>query len=193
MPRDESREEIMSRRFTAAAVASIAAIGVTGVATADSGHSAKTYKASLTAVNPAATTAGLANVTGKAQLVDGKNNKASLHMRNLAPGTVYFWHVHVGSCAATGAPVAGWTYRTQAGANGTLTSNASGNGNTKGTSPTFNADPTKSYSVNVHVSTATNGLAAGTIIACGDLTTTKASGKSKSKPAHPPQAKGPKS
>jgi hypothetical protein len=55
------------------------------------------------------------------------------------------------------------------------------------------ADPTKSYSVNVHVSTATNGLAAGTIIACGDLTTTKAGGKSKSKPAHPPQAKGPKS
>jgi hypothetical protein len=182
----------MNRRFTAAAVASIAAIGVTGVATADSGHPAKTYKASLAAVNPA-TTAGLANVTGKAQLVDGKNNKASLHMRNLAPNTVYLWHVHEGSCAATGAPVAGWTYRTQAGANGTLTSNASGNGNTKGTSPTFNADPAKSYSVNVHVSTPTNGLAAGTIIACGDLKTTKGSGKSESKPAHPPQAKGPKS
>jgi hypothetical protein len=192
MPRDEAKEEIMSRRFTAAAVASIAAIGVTGVATASSGHSAKTYKASLAAVNPAATTAGLADVTGRAQLVDGKNNKVSVHMRNLAPRTVYLWHIHEGSCAATGAPVVGFTYRTQVGANGTLTSNASGNGSSKGTSPTFNADPAKSYSVNVHVSTATNGLAAGTIIACGDLTTTKASGKSKSKPAHPPQAKGPK-
>src|SRR5439155_22284877 len=133
------------------------------------------------------------NVSGNAQLVDGKNNKASLHMRNLTPGTVYLWHVHEGSCAATGAPVAGWTYRTQAGANGTLTSNASGSGNTKGTSPTFNADRTQSYSVNVHVSTATNGLAPGTIIACGDLKPSKASGKSKSKPAHPPQANGPKS
>jgi hypothetical protein len=176
----------MTRRITAAAVASIAAMGVAGVATADSGHSAKTYKTSLAAVNPAATTAGLPTVAGKAQLVDGKkNNKASLHMRNLAPDTVYLWHVHEGTCAATGAPVAGWTYRTQVGANGTLTSDASGNANTKGKSATFNADPTKSYSVNVHVSTLTNGLAAGTIIACGDLQATK-------KP-HPSQAKGPKS
>ena len=136
-------------------------------------------QASLTAVNPAATTAGLQDVVGKAQLVDGKkNNKVSLHMRNLAPSNVYLWHVHEGSCAATGAPVAGWTYRTQVGANGTLTSNAAGNANTRGKSATFNADPTKSYSVNVHVSTLTNGLAAGTIIACGDLNVNKASGKS---------------
>jgi hypothetical protein len=177
----------MTRRITAAAVASIAAIGVAGVATADSGHSAKTYRASLAAVNPAASTAGLATVVGKAQLVDGKkNNKVSLHMRNLAANTLYLWHVHEGSCAATGAPVAGWTYRTQdAGGNGTLTSNESGNGNTKGKSATFNADPTKSYSVNVHVAAATNGVAIGTIIACGDLKATK-------KP-HPSQAKGPKS
>jgi hypothetical protein len=95
--------------------------------------------------------------------------------------------VHVGRCAATGAPVEGWTYRTQVGANGTLTSDASGNANTKGKSATFNADPTKSYAVNVHVSTPTNGLAAGTIIACGDLKSGKA------KKPHPPQAKGPKS
>ena len=106
----------MTRRITAAAAASIVALGVAGVATADSGHSAKTYKASLAAVNPAATTAGLATVVGKAQLVDGKKrNKVSLHMRNLAASTMYLWHVHEGSCAATGAPVAGWTYRTQAG------------------------------------------------------------------------------
>ena len=164
----------MTRRITAVAVASIAAMGVAGVATADSGRSAKPYKASLAAVNPAATTAGLATVAGKAQLVDGKkNNKVSLHVRNLAAGTTYLWHVHEGNCAATGAPVAGWTYRTQVGANGTLTSDESGNANTKGKSATFNADPTKSYSVNVHVSALTNGLPAGTIIACGDLKSNK--------------------
>ena len=39
----------------------------------------------------------------------------------------------------------------------------------------------KAYSVNVHVSAATNGLPAGTIIACGDLTTSKAGGKNKPK------------
>jgi hypothetical protein len=184
----------MTRRITAAAVASIAAMGVASVANADSGHSARTYKASLAAVNPAAATAGLATVVGKARLVDGKkNNKVSLHVRNLAASTMYLWHVHEGTCAAPGAPVAGWTYRTQVGANGTLTSRESGNANTKGKSATFNADPTKNYSVNVHVATLTNGLAAGTIIACGDLKASKASGKSKPKKAHPPQAKGPKS
>jgi hypothetical protein len=176
----------MSRRTIAAAVAAIAAVGITSVATAVGGTPARPYKASLAAVNPAATTAGLATIAGKAQLVDGKkNNKASLHMRNLAPDTVYLWHVHEGTCADTGDPVSGWTYRTQVGPNGTLTSDASGNANTKGMSETFNADPAKSYSVNVHVSTLTNGLAPGTIIACGDLKATK-------KP-HPSQAKGPKS
>ena len=184
----------MTRRITAAAVASIAALGVASVATAASSHSAKTYKASLSAVNPAAATAGLATVAGKAQLVDGKkNNKVSLHMRNLAPSTTYLWHVHTGSCADTGPPVAGWTYRTQAGGNGTLISNDSGNANTKAKSTAFNADPAKSYSVNVHVATDTNGLAAGTIIACGDLIANKAGGKHKPKKPHPPQAKGPKS
>src|SRR5918993_4690942 len=154
----------MTRRITAVAVASIAAISIASAATAASGQSAKAYKASLTAVNPAATTAGLADVGGKAQLVDGKkNNKVSLHMRNLAADTVYLWHVHEGTCAATGAPVAGWTYRTEAGANGTLTSDDEGNANTSGTSAIFDADPAKSYSVNVHVATATNGLTAGTI------------------------------
>ena len=164
----------MTRRITGATVAAIAAMGFASVATADGGPAAKPDKASLAAVNPAATTAGLATVVGTAQLVDGKkNNKVNLHLRNLAASTTYLWHVHEGTCAATGAPVAGWTYRTQVGANGTLTSDGSGNANTKGTSAAFNADPTKSYSVNVHVATPTNGLAAGTIIACGDLKASK--------------------
>ena len=183
----------MTRRLSAAAVASIAAVGIAGVATAASGHSAKPHKASLAAVNPAATTAGLATVVGKAQLVDGKkNNKVSLHVRNLAPATVYLWHVHEGSCADTGAPVAGWTYRTQVDGNGTLTANESGTANTRGKSATFDADPTKSYSVNVHLSTLTNGLDPGTIIACGDLEASKAGGKSKAKKTHPPHARGTK-
>jgi hypothetical protein len=181
----------MTRRLTAAAVASIVAIGVAGSAMAASGGSAKTYKGSLTVVNPAATTAGLATVRGDSQLVDGKkNNKVSLHMRNLAPGTMYLWHVHEGSCAATGGPVAGFTYRTQVGANGTLTADGAGNANTRGRSATFNADPTKSYSVNVHVAAPTNGLVAGTIIACGDLTARKATAKSKATKPRPPKAKG---
>jgi hypothetical protein len=157
----------MMIRFVSLAVAGLLALA--GVAVAN-GKGAKTYRADLAAVNPAATTAGLPTVDGNAQLVDGKkNNKVSLHMRSLAADTTYLWHVHEGSCAATGAPIPGWTYRTQMGANGTLTSNAAGNANTKGKSATFNADPAKSYSVNVHVATDTNGLPAGTIIACGDL------------------------
>jgi hypothetical protein len=189
----------MIRRVTTAAVASIVAMGVASVAIAASSHSAKVYRASLDAVDPAATTAGVADVEGSSQLVDGKkNNKVSLHMHNLAADTTYLWHVHSGSCAATGPPVHGWNYRTHdAAGNGTVTTNAAGNGNTKGKSTTFNADPGTHYSVNVHVSTPTNGLPAGTIIACGDLKRSKASGKSKStshaKKAHPPQAKGPKS
>jgi hypothetical protein len=172
----------MTPRITAAAVASIAAVGVAGVASADSGHSAKTYKASVSAVDPAATTAGVADVKGRSQLVDGKKrNKVTLHVRNVAPETMYLWHLHEGSCDAPGAPVAGWTYRTQTGANGTLTSNESGNASTKGRSATFKADPAKSYSVNVHVAAPTNGLAAGTIVACGDLKKSKAGGKGKPK------------
>jgi hypothetical protein len=184
-----AQEERMTGRITVAVVASITAIGIAAPATAGK---ARPYKASLTAVNPAATTAGVADVRGKAQLVDGKKrNKVSLHMRNLAAGTMYLWHVHEGSCAATGAPVPGWTYRTQVGPNGTLMAKESGNANTRGRSATFDADPAKSYSVNVHVATPTNGLPAGTIIACGDLTTKKADSPSKPKKPHPAHAKGP--
>jgi Cu/Zn superoxide dismutase len=160
------------RRLILATFASLGAVLLfLGVAVAAGGRSATTYTASLTAVEPAATTAGVPDVSGSARLVDGeKSNDVKLHMRNLAPNTIYLWHVHEGTCAATGAPVAGWTYRTEAGANGTLTSDDVGNANTSGTSASFDADPAKSYSVNVHVAVTTNGLPAGTIIACGDLT-----------------------
>jgi hypothetical protein len=84
--------------------------------------------------------------------------------------------VHSGSCPS-GPPVPGWHYRTQDEAgNGTVTTNAAGDGDTDGESTTFNADPGTDYSVNVHVSTPMNGLPAGTIIACGDLKRSEASG-----------------
>src|SRR3954451_18532373 len=115
----------MTSRFVAVAVVSIAAFGTTDAVSA---HRAHTYRASLTPVNPAATTAGVANVRGKAQLVDGtRDNKLSLHLRGLAARTTYIWHIHLGSCAATGAPLPGCAYRTQDGAgNGTVTTNHSG-------------------------------------------------------------------
>ena len=187
----------MTRRITAAAVASIAvAMSIAGMAIA-----ATPYKASLAPVDPAATSAGLATVTGKAQLVDGrKNNKVSLHVRNLAPRTMYLWHLREGTCAVPGAPVPGWTYRTQdAEGNGTLSSNPPGNANTKAKSTTFDADPALSYSVEVQLAAPTNGLPAGTVIACGDLTPNKARGKSTppvnagGKGKHPVHVKGPKS
>jgi hypothetical protein len=158
----------MTRRIAAVAVVSLFALVVTAVA--DAGGK-RTYRASLAPVNPAATTAGVGAVRGKAQLVDGKrNNKISLHVRGLAPRTTYIWHIHQGSCAATGAPLPGWTYRSHDGAgNGTLTTNHSGGANTKARSDNFNADPAQAYSVNVHVAATTNGLPAGTIVACGDL------------------------
>ena len=183
----------MTRHLIAAAAAATLVLGVAGAATADSGRSATSYKASLSAINPAATTAGVPTVAGRAQLVDGsRRNKVSLHMRNLAPGTTYLWHVHEGSCPVAGAPVPGWTYRSQTGANGTLTSNKSGHANTRGRSATFNADPAKRYSVNVHLAVPTNGLPAGTIVACGDFTANRAGGKARPKKPHPAQAKGPK-
>src|SRR5262245_9949986 len=159
----------MTRRITALAVVLLSALAVTAVADARGKH---TYRPSLAPVNPAATTAGVGAVRGKAQLVDGKrNNKVSLHVRGLASRTTYIWHIHQGSCAATGAPLPGWTYRSQDGAgNGTLTTNHSGGANTKARSATFDAAPGQAYSVNVHVAAATNELPAGTIVACGDLT-----------------------
>src|SRR5262245_35131327 len=134
----------MTRRITAVVVVSLCALAVPAVAGAGG---KRTYRASLAPVNPAATTAGVAAVRGKAQLVDGKrNNKLSLHVRGLAPRTTYIWHIHQGSCAATGAPLPGWMYRTQDGAgNGTLTTGRSGGANTKARSATFNADPALAY------------------------------------------------
>ena len=68
------------------AVVALAMPSQIGVAVAAGGPSSTTYTASLTAVEPAATTAGVPDVIGSARLVDGvKSNDVKLHMRNLAP------------------------------------------------------------------------------------------------------------
>jgi hypothetical protein len=129
---------------------------------------AKVSKAKLTATE-AATTAGIPDVRGRAQLVDGrKNNKVSLHMKGLEPGETYLWHVHQATgegdpCAADSTvgnptPYPGWTYRE-------LTARPSGNANSKGRSTTFPSADEESegdFYVNVH-------LEDGTVIACGVL------------------------
>jgi hypothetical protein len=129
---------------------------------------AKVSKAHLEAT-AAATAAGIPDARGRAQLVDGrKNNKVSLHMKGLAPGETYLWHVHqataegdpcaAGSTVGNPTPYPGWTYRE-------LTANESGNANSKGRSTTFpveEEDTGGDYYVNVH-------LEDGTVVACGVL------------------------
>ena len=138
---------------------------------------AKVYKASL---GPVGTDAAYAGIHGKAQLVDGKkNNKISIHVRNLKPGTTYPWHIHefaagvTNPCApgaAQGPIVTAFTYKK-------LTANTSGNANSTGRSRTFTWDRTKKYYVNVH------DPSTGAPIACGVL-------KSPKKAKKPSKAKG---
>lgn len=148
---------------------------------------AKVLKATL---GPVGTDALYAGIRGKAQLVDGKkNDKVSVHVRNLKPGTTYPWHVHVVDADAPnpcveGAPqgpiVTAFTYKT-------LKANESGNASSKATSKTFTADKTKKYYVNVHDP---NTLAP---IACGVLKgkkAKKAPAKSKGKAKAPAKSKG---
>jgi hypothetical protein len=132
------------------------------------GKHAKVSRAQI-AANEAATAAGIPDARGRAHLVDGrKKNKVSLHMKGLAPGETYLWHVHqataegdpcVDSAIGNPAPYPGWEYRE-------LTANESGNANSKGRSSTFpvaaEEDVEGDYYVNVH-------LEDGTVIACGVL------------------------
>ena len=141
---------------------------------------AKVSKARVTATD-AATTAGIPDARGRAQLVDGrKRNKVSLHMKGLKAGETYLWHVHqatgegdpcaAGSTVGNPAPYPGWTYRE-------LKARSSGNANSKGRSSTFpvaEEDTGGDYYVNVH-------LQDGTVIACGVLERKHAKVKTKAK------------
>jgi hypothetical protein len=124
---------------------------------------AKVLKATI---GPVGTDAGYAGIEGKAQLVDGKrNDKVSIHVRGLRPGTTYPWHVHAVAAdapnpCAQGAPqgpiVTAFTYRA-------LTADASGNANSNARSRTFTVDSTKKYYVNVHSPTTFEPIACGVL------------------------------
>ena len=132
------------------------------------GKRAKVSRAQVAATE-AATTAGIPDARGRAHLVDGRrHDHVKVHMKGLAPGETYLWHVHQATaegdpCAADStvgnpAPYPGWTYRT-------LTARDSGNANSKGRSSTFpvaEEEGEGDYYVNVH-------LQDGTVIACGVL------------------------
>ena len=129
---------------------------------------AKVSRAHLDAT-AAATTAGIPDVRGRAQLVDGrKRDKVSIHVKGLEPGETYLWHVHQatgegdpcaeGGTVANPAPYPGFTYRE-------LRARPSGNASSKGRSTAFPAetgDTGADYYVDVH-------LEDGTVIACGVL------------------------
>jgi hypothetical protein len=161
----------MTPRLISAIVATVGALAFAGVATAHGDHhgakGAKVYRAKLVKT-AAADTAQLPNVTGKAQLVDGKKrNKISIHVRGLKPGETYGWHIHKAAnatddpCAppapvVNGTPYGDWVY-------GALTANEAGNASAKGTSATFDSRADKGpFYVDVH-------LTDGTVIACGVL------------------------
>ena len=150
-----------------AILATAGALAFAGVAGAHGDHhGAKVYRATLVKT-AAADTAQLPDVTGKAQLVDGKKrNKVSVHVRGLKAGETYAWHVHKAAnatddpCAPTMptvvAPYGDWAY-------GALTADPEGNASAKATSATFDSRADKGpFFVDVH-------LADGTVVACGVL------------------------
>jgi hypothetical protein len=147
----------------------VAALALPATAGADhNAKRAKVYRAHLEAT-AAATTAGIPDVRGRAQLVDGrKKNKVSIHVRGLTAGQTYLWHVHqaktagdpcTDSAVGNPTPYPGWEYRA-------LTAGPAGNANSKGKSSTFPLaapqDTGQAYYVNVH-------LLDGTVVACGVL------------------------
>jgi hypothetical protein len=157
----------MTPRLTSAIVATVGALAFAGVAGAHGDHhGAKVYRATLVKT-AAADTAQLPDLTGKAQLVDGKKrNKVSIHLRGLKAGETYTWHVHKAAnatddpCAPTTpmvvAPYGDWVY-------GPLTANEDGNASAKAKSATFDSRADKGpFYVDVH-------LADGTVVACGVL------------------------
>ena len=148
------------KRFVA--FTAVAMLALPGVAVANH-KGAKAYRATLAPVAVGATAP-----TGKAHLVDGKNNNiVTVHATGLTAGTTYPWHIHAfaagvtNPCApgATQGPIdTSFTY-------GALTGNEAGNGSANGKSPSFNwGAATNQYYVNIH------DPLTGAPIACGVLT-----------------------
>jgi hypothetical protein len=159
-----------------AVIAVLSLAGVVPAAVAHKGkdkgkHHAYVFKAKLQPVVYGADQM-YSGIRGKAQLVDNKrNDKVTLHMKGLTPGTTYPWHVHViedapagtNPCAALapqGPIVTDFKYRK-------LKANKSGNANAKGSGKTFRANLEDLYYVNVH------DPITGAPISCGVLKPTK--------------------
>jgi cytochrome c5 len=158
------------RTLIALGVAALVALAAPAAGVAKhGGKGAKVYRATLSA-NDAATAAGVPDVRGKAQLVDGrKRDKVSLHVRGLTAGETYLWHVHQATgegdpCtddAIGGPPYPAFPWADDA----EVVANEDGNVNAKSRSKTFpleDGDTGEDYYVNVHT-------ADGTVIACGVL------------------------
>jgi Cu/Zn superoxide dismutase len=145
-------------------------LALAGVAIA-SHKGAKTYKADL---DPVA--AGATAPTGKAKLVDSKkNNKVTVHVKGLTPGTTYEWHVHPFAAGVTDPCAPGATQGPidTRFAYGALTANEAGNASAKGKSTTFDWG-TAQYYVNIHMPPG-----AGPPIACGVLSRKGPQGEAK--------------
>ncbi|HEY5944382.1 MAG TPA: hypothetical protein VIV40_02780 [Kofleriaceae bacterium] len=105
-------------------------------------------------------TGQFAGIRGTSDIVlasDGQSFAVTTEITNAIAGNSYPWHVHFGTCAATGAIVGAMVYpELVVAADGRAAASATV------TAPLAAATP---YSVNVHISA--DNLA--TIIACGDL------------------------
>ncbi len=89
---------------------------------------------------------------------DGKGSDVQVTITGDTPGATRPWHIHTGSCAASGGVVGGGRAYTP------MTIDAKGNGSAKATLTVPLAD-TATYYVNIHDAAA----AMGVIVACGDL------------------------
>ena len=101
-------------------------------------------------------------VSGSASVkptADGKGTDVQVTLTGDTPGATRPWHIHTGSCAASGGVVGGGRAYTP------MVIDAKGNGSAKATLPIALAD-TATYYVNIHDAAAAMGI----IVACGDLT-----------------------
>lgn len=100
-------------------------------------------------------------LTGKATAVpaaDGAGTVVSVSLEGDTPGATRPWHIHSGSCAASGGVVGGGRAYTP------LTIDAKGHATAKATIAVALPDTGKFY-VNIHDAAAAMGI----IVACGDL------------------------
>jgi superoxide dismutase, Cu-Zn family len=100
-------------------------------------------------------------ITGNATMkpgADGKSTTVDVELKGDAPNLARPWHIHTGSCAASGGVFGGGRSYTP------IAIDAQGGGKSTATLPVVMPDTGKYY-VNIHESSANMGK----IVACGDL------------------------